>query len=423
MAAGDTSGALGIYKALWDLLAKEYDIEPSKETQELIAAVKLAPPTGMAASDLAQVDDGEKDQKPKKPLPPPVSATRFRVVRNGNGGQIDVVPPVVWLGQEIRAKAYYTRSLELVESLNARLVGKNALPDLVAAIPALQNVLGTSLGDVQPDQLRLARSLIAAKAQAYGHPQAEWETSPDVVSDIFELSMVLGDLEGFASSELKRLDEAIQLLNLAPEKAAAAKDCNDALAEFVANIGEATSARVRGAFDSEAKLSASASDAETKMAIEGARVLMIQNLGQAIATELALQNTQAVTPGHPPTPSGTDASSKAIASRKRSRGTRAQPAATTNAETGKTRPLDNPGQPVLADAFRRFCKRILDKAPEKWADDVIRHAPKAALGGVTAIGSAIGVWAAANPIVMAGGAVAITAAWVAYELRQMNRRK
>ena len=44
VAAGDMGGALGIYKALWNLLEDEYDVEPSKETQELIAAVKLGQP-------------------------------------------------------------------------------------------------------------------------------------------------------------------------------------------------------------------------------------------------------------------------------------------------------------------------------------------------------------------------------------------
>ena len=39
--AGDIGGALRVYKALWDLLDHEYDVEPSKETQELIAAIKL----------------------------------------------------------------------------------------------------------------------------------------------------------------------------------------------------------------------------------------------------------------------------------------------------------------------------------------------------------------------------------------------
>ncbi|MGH6815180.1 MAG: AfsR/SARP family transcriptional regulator, partial [Hyphomicrobiaceae bacterium] len=45
VAAGDIGSALRIYKTLWDLLDTEYDIEPSKETQELIAAVKMAQPS------------------------------------------------------------------------------------------------------------------------------------------------------------------------------------------------------------------------------------------------------------------------------------------------------------------------------------------------------------------------------------------
>jgi DNA-binding SARP family transcriptional activator/TolB-like protein len=47
--AGDIGGALRIYKALWDLLDEDYDVEPSKETQELIAAIKLGQPVAVAA--------------------------------------------------------------------------------------------------------------------------------------------------------------------------------------------------------------------------------------------------------------------------------------------------------------------------------------------------------------------------------------
>ena len=46
--AGDIGAALGIYKALWDLLDEEYDVEPSKETQALIAAIKLGQPAAGA---------------------------------------------------------------------------------------------------------------------------------------------------------------------------------------------------------------------------------------------------------------------------------------------------------------------------------------------------------------------------------------
>ncbi|SFU37750.1 BTAD domain-containing putative transcriptional regulator [Bradyrhizobium arachidis] len=45
-ARGDVGGALKIYKSLWDLLEADYDIEPSKETQELIVRIKQMPGPG-----------------------------------------------------------------------------------------------------------------------------------------------------------------------------------------------------------------------------------------------------------------------------------------------------------------------------------------------------------------------------------------
>ena len=38
---GDTAGALRIYKALWDLLDRDYGMEPSQQTEELVANIKL----------------------------------------------------------------------------------------------------------------------------------------------------------------------------------------------------------------------------------------------------------------------------------------------------------------------------------------------------------------------------------------------
>jgi adenylate cyclase len=42
--AGDIAGALAIYKRLWDLLDREFDVEPSQETQDLVVGLKLAQP-------------------------------------------------------------------------------------------------------------------------------------------------------------------------------------------------------------------------------------------------------------------------------------------------------------------------------------------------------------------------------------------
>lgn len=41
-AKGDIGGAMKAYKILWDLLEAEYDIEPSKETQDLVVGIKQA---------------------------------------------------------------------------------------------------------------------------------------------------------------------------------------------------------------------------------------------------------------------------------------------------------------------------------------------------------------------------------------------
>ena len=46
---GDVGGALRVYKNLWDRLDTEFDVEPAKETQELIAAIKLGQPVAAAA--------------------------------------------------------------------------------------------------------------------------------------------------------------------------------------------------------------------------------------------------------------------------------------------------------------------------------------------------------------------------------------
>ena len=48
-AAKDIGGALAVYKTLWDTLEADYDVEPSTETQELIAQIKLEQPLTVPA--------------------------------------------------------------------------------------------------------------------------------------------------------------------------------------------------------------------------------------------------------------------------------------------------------------------------------------------------------------------------------------
>jgi DNA-binding SARP family transcriptional activator/TolB-like protein len=71
--AGDIGGALNVYKALWDLLDQEYDVEPSRETQELIAAVKLGRPLAERVAG-AERPGGAKPAVPVVIRPEPAGA-------------------------------------------------------------------------------------------------------------------------------------------------------------------------------------------------------------------------------------------------------------------------------------------------------------------------------------------------------------
>jgi DNA-binding SARP family transcriptional activator/TolB-like protein len=85
---GDTAGALRIYKALWDLLDRDYAMEPSTATEELVANIKLGilerAPTDRGAS--AANDEfairmvrgtGQQPVAPITPAPNPPAKTRL----------------------------------------------------------------------------------------------------------------------------------------------------------------------------------------------------------------------------------------------------------------------------------------------------------------------------------------------------------
>jgi DNA-binding SARP family transcriptional activator len=83
---GDIGGALGIYRALWDLLDEEYDVEPSKETQELIAGIKLAQPDGQSGSDLPADAPTLMEVESGYDARPSIAVLPFRKLETGQDG-------------------------------------------------------------------------------------------------------------------------------------------------------------------------------------------------------------------------------------------------------------------------------------------------------------------------------------------------
>lgn len=63
--AGDVAAALRVYKDLWDLLDREYDSEPSPETRDLVAAIKMEALPSRPAHGPAQVAVAGGDPRPQ----------------------------------------------------------------------------------------------------------------------------------------------------------------------------------------------------------------------------------------------------------------------------------------------------------------------------------------------------------------------
>ncbi|MCP4618011.1 MAG: trifolitoxin synthesis, TfuA [Bradyrhizobium sp.] len=70
---GDIAGALRIYKALWDLLDRDYAMEPSKATQDLVAQIKLGE-FERPASVRSDSGQGAVRRIPEAAPPAPVSS-------------------------------------------------------------------------------------------------------------------------------------------------------------------------------------------------------------------------------------------------------------------------------------------------------------------------------------------------------------
>lgn len=374
-------------------------IETFKDEEE-------ASPGGIeSSSDTATIEISE-NPPPKVPLPDPSPATHFAYTV----GKFDTVPPVAWRNREIQAATYQARARELAANLAERLSNTDAMPDVASSVSALLDMMGDDVTLLQPDQLRLASRSISAKARAFGHPAAEFEISPESVGALFELSDVLIDLQSIVRSDLDAHEKAIRQLDLTPESAVEAKSALDVITDGILSSG-VISERVEVAFAAAAKVSDAADDAQVKIAIEGDRALLAENLALAVARELG--RGEVVAPSTEEHQQHEDRTVKSSAD-------------PTGKETSTHRRKRKLSELRSWDDFGdRILDRIHKKGPDKIADatidaaaSAIKHAPKTVLG----LGGAFLLWSAAYPI-LATGAVATTIAWIGYEVIRHNKKK
>lgn len=85
VADGAIGSALKVYKTLWDLLDADYDVEPTKQTQDLIAGIKASLPfSGASASD--RLEPPQLDVPAVGKSPP--AAPSLTAVSGANAGQL-----------------------------------------------------------------------------------------------------------------------------------------------------------------------------------------------------------------------------------------------------------------------------------------------------------------------------------------------
>ena len=212
---------------------------------------------------------------------------------------------------------------------------------------------------------------------------------------------LLVDLQGFAKTDIEANERAIRQLDLSPTQAAAAKVALDEITSAIETIPEVVTERVETTFANAAILSGTSIETDVKVAVEGERVLLTENLALSVARSIGGSG------GRPP---------DVIEPKpEKPEGPRRRP-----------RKPTAPGKEPTWDDFReRLLKRLQQKAPEAIADaalhavvSTIKHSPKTIAG----LGAAFVLWSASYPIII-GSSLAVTVAWIRYELAKRHTSK
>jgi hypothetical protein len=367
---------------------------------------------------LLALSDVTATGRPTKPLPSPSPATRFSYVN----GRFDTVPSNAWHNRAARAAIYHASARELAIALADRLSKTDAEPKAAATVSALVDILGASVSDVHPDQLRLASRSISAKARAFGHPSAQREISDESVGVFFELADALVDLQAFVRTELEEHEIAIRQLDLTPQTAAEAKHGLDILTDGILAAPELISERVEAAFEDAAIISDASEDANASIAIEGDRTLLTANLALAVAHELDRTSASDADkkkkppsggkpPGGRPPEEPPDDEPEEPARRRGRIGRRS------SRKAAKDRTWE--------DFTDRILARIDQKGPDAIGDAIVHTITSTVKYGPTAVaglGAALLAWAHTGPVLLGGGTLATTVAWIAYQLGQRSKK-
>lgn len=184
-AAGDLGAAFSIYRALWDLLERDFDIQPSMETQDLIAQIRLAQPenglpplalpTSVAPALLARPPlSGHLETKPARPRKLILNMGRF----DASGLKPESRYLISGFRQELSACLVRFREWSVRDELPAAIEQRKGNPEGEYAITASAFETGNGirlvlmLGDVSTGQYVWSERVVLRLSDWFGAQEA-----------------------------------------------------------------------------------------------------------------------------------------------------------------------------------------------------------------------------------------------------------
>jgi hypothetical protein len=313
------------------------------------------------------------------------------------------------------AQDYLNEAVAVAAKLEERLSSSNAPDHLLTAIEALEQVLGTRIGSLQPDRLRRAARRIAAIATTYAHAQMEWEISGESVSDFLELNGLLEDLQAFYPAAIAANVAEIRRLALTAAEAPALRRAADEVVDVVAAADGAVTERVVEVLAADRSLEPAETEAIDPDA-EAERGIVTANLLNAAARETArLAQSNSLTPDDTPEPAPEAAAGADGTPPKKPR--RRSPGRKTSQPTWSE---------VVTKTLERFKGKLPEAVGDKAADAVaklVATSIETAPVNILNLASALYGLVMDHPSLLAISGVSASIAWIGHNLKTLAENR
>lgn len=213
---------------------------------------------------------------------PPLGGDKPAVSFQISNGSLNL-RPFDWRSNSEAADRFRKKALKKVHEIIEQLSRTDSDINLREDFKNTVDILSKDISTIYPDILQIISRSIQSKASAYSHPEAKWEISAEVVSNLLEVAGLMQDWLSLVSSNRILNDRAISSLNINEENVALVKETNDIVTEIVRVAGDIISEDARSAIMSSNLPSLRHEGAVEQPNVEGERALIAENLALALA--------------------------------------------------------------------------------------------------------------------------------------------